>query len=398
MSESSAQLIDQYVMKTYARAPLTFARGEGCKLWDSEGREYLDFLAGIAVCNLGHANPEVAQAVCNQALKLVHVSNLYYTEPQASVARLLVENSFADRVFFCNSGAEANEGALKLARLWGKEKKNDAHTVIAMEYSFHGRTLGTLSATGQEKIQTGYDPLMPRFVHVPYGDLEAAQAAMGEGVCAILAEPVLGEGGVIVPPEGYLAGLKDLCEANNALLIFDEVQTGLGRTGKLFAHEHWGVPPHVMTLAKALANGLPAGAVLAVEEAAELFGPGTHATTFGAGPVVMEAARVVLTTLTQGGLVDHAAAEGLYFENKLQLLVEKYGDLLEGVRGLGLLLGLVCKGKAGTALVKLRERGFIVGLAQENVLRFAPPLVVSREQIDALCEALDQVLAEGFEE
>jgi acetylornithine/N-succinyldiaminopimelate aminotransferase len=398
MTENSTKLIDQYVMKTYARTPVTFVRGEGCTLWDDQGREYTDFLAGIAVCNLGHAHPGVAQAVCNQALKLVHVSNLYYTEPQAEVARLLVENSFADRVFFCNSGAEANEGALKLARLWGKEKKDGAHTIIAMEYSFHGRTLGTLSATGQEKIQAGYDPLMPRFVHVPYGDLAAAQAAMGDGVCAILAEPVLGEGGVIVPPDGYLAGLKELCEQNQALLIFDEVQTGLGRTGKLFAYEHWGVTPHVMTLAKALANGLPAGAVLAVDQVAELFGPGAHATTFGAGPVIMEAARVVLSTLTQGGLVEHAAAEGFYFENKLQLLAEKHGDLIEGVRGLGLLLGLLFKDQAGPALAKLRERGFIAGLAQANVLRFAPPLVVSREQIDALCSALDEVLTEGFEE
>ncbi|RJX33934.1 MAG: aspartate aminotransferase family protein [Desulfarculus sp.] len=396
MDKNTQQTIDQYVMNTYARTPVCFVRGQGCTLWDDQGREYADFLAGIAVVNLGHAHPGVAQAVCNQALKLVHVSNLYYSEPQAAVAKLLVDNSFADRVFFCNSGAEANEGALKLARLWGKEKKGGAHTVLTMEYSFHGRTLGTLSATGQEKIQKGYDPLMPRFRHLPYGDLEAARAAMDESVCAVLVEPILGEGGVIVPPQGYLAGLKELCQEAKALLMFDEVQTGLGRTGKLFAHQHWGVTPQVMTLAKALANGLPAGAVLAVEEAAGLFTPGAHATTFGAGPVVMEAARVVLETLTAPGFLEHAAAEGFYFQNRLQVLAQKHADAAEGVRGMGLLLGLVLKGPAAPMLARLRERGFIAGLAQEKVLRFAPPLVVQRAQIDALCEALDAALTQGI--
>ncbi|MEW5914058.1 MAG: acetylornithine transaminase [Thermodesulfobacteriota bacterium] len=395
MSQNTRQDVDKYVMNTYGRTPVCFVRGEGCVLWDDQGREYLDFLAGIAVCSLGHAHPGVAQAVCNQALKLVHVSNLYYTEPQVAVARLLVDNSFADRVFFCNSGAEANEGALKLARLWGKQKKNGAHTVLTMEYSFHGRTLGTLSATGQEKIQKGYDPLMPRFKHVPYGDVEAARAAMDDGVCAILVEPIQGEGGVVVPPQGYLAGLKALCQEAGALLMFDEVQTGLGRTGKLFAYQHWNVTPHVMTLAKALANGLPAGAVLAVEEVAALFTPGSHATTFGAGPVIMEAARVVLETMTAPGFLERAEAVGFYFQNRLELLAQKHPEAVEAVRGMGLLLGLVLKGPAAPLLAKLRERGFIVGQAQEKVVRFAPPLVIERAQIDALCEALDAVLAQG---
>ncbi len=390
----AAELIDKYVMKTYARAPITFVRGQGTRLWDDQGKQYTDFLAGIAVCNLGHAHPGVAQAVCNQALNLVHVSNLYYTVPQAKVAEMLVTNSFADRVFFCNSGAEANEGALKLARLWGKENKNGAFTIITMERSFHGRTLGTLSATGQDKIQKGYDPLVPRFKHVPFGDLEAVKAVWDDNVCAVLAEPVLGEGGVVVPPDGYLAGLKELCESNEALLLFDEVQTGLGRTGKLFAHEHWGVTPHVMTLAKALANGLPAGAILAEEKAAALFGPGTHATTFGAGPVIMAAAGVVLDNLVNRGLVEHAEAEGFYFKTRLEELKDKHPGLVKESRGLGLMLGIALSVEAGPLVNRLRELGYIAGATQDTVIRFVPPLVVSRDEIDGLIDALDQVLGE----
>jgi acetylornithine/succinyldiaminopimelate/putrescine aminotransferase len=249
-------------------------RGQGATLYDDQGRSYTDFLAGIAVCNLGHAHPGVSRAVCNQALKLTHVSNLYYTEPQAQVARLLVEHSFADRVFFCNSGAEANEGALKLARLWGKREKQGAHLVITMRGSFHGRTLATLSATGQKKIQEGFEPLLPEFRHLDFGDLAQLERSLDERVCAVFMEPILGEGGVVVPPPDYLAGVKELCRKRRALLIFDEIQTGLGRTGRLFAHQHYQVTPDVMTLAKGLANGLPAGAVCATERVAGLFSPG----------------------------------------------------------------------------------------------------------------------------
>ncbi len=392
---NAAQLIDKYVMNTYARAPITFVRGQGCQLWDEQGKQYTDFLAGIAVVNLGHAHPGVTEAICQQAGQLVHVSNLYYTEPQARVAELLVENSFADKVFFCNSGAEANEGALKLARLWGKEKKNGAFTIITMERSFHGRTLGTLSATGQDKIQKGYDPLVPRFKHVPYGDLEAVKAAWDEHVCAVLVEPVLGEGGVVVPPTGYLAGLRELCDKQGALLMFDEVQTGLGRTGKLFGHQHFGVVPHVMTLAKALANGLPAGAVLADAEAAKMFGPGSHATTFGAGPVVMAAATVVLENLIHGGLVEHAQAVGFYFKTRLEELAAKHPGVVTQVRGLGLLLGLALNREAGSLVARLRDMGYIVGATQDTVIRFVPPLLVSRDEVDGLVAALDQVLGQG---
>ncbi len=394
MPSEAAKKIDQYVMGTYPRQPVTFVRGQGVRLWDDTGKEYRDFLAGIAVCNLGHAHPAVSQAVCNQALALTHVSNLFYTEPQARVAQLLVENSFADRVFFCNSGAEANEGALKLSRLWGKKHLNGAYGVITIQGSFHGRTLNTLSATGQAKVQDGFEPLAPGFKYVPYGDLEAVREAWEENTCAVLVEPVLGEGGVVVPPEGYLAGLRELCDQRRALLIFDEIQTGLGRTGRLFAYEHSGVAPDVMTLAKGLANGLPAGAVLACQEVAELFGPGKHATTFGAGPVVMAAAAEVLSALTAPGFLERVREVGDYFRRRLEELAGGHPDKAQQVRGLGLMLGLELKAPAGELVGRLMERGFVVNCTQERVLRFLPPLIIEKEDIDALITALDQVVGE----
>jgi predicted acetylornithine/succinylornithine family transaminase len=381
-------------MQTYARFPLNFVRGQGCTLWDDQGKEYTDFLAGIAVCSLGHCHPQVSKAVCDQALKLFHVSNLFYTEPQARVAELLVQNSFCDRVFFCNSGAEANEGALKLARLWGKKHLNGSFTVITMQGSFHGRTLAMLSATGQEKIQKGFDPLTPNFRHVPFGDLEAMDQAWDDQVCAVLLEPVLGEGGVLPAPEGYLAGVRKLCHDRGALLIFDEIQTGLGRTGRLFGYEHSGVTPDVMTLAKALANGLPAGAVCASQEVASLFSAGTHATTFGAGPVIMAAATAVLENLTAPGFMDSVWERGVYFKEQLQKLAQDHAGKVEEVRGLGMMLGLALKGQGRPLVDKLLQKGFIINCTQDTVLRFVPPLTVSQEQIDALIQALDSVLTD----
>jgi predicted acetylornithine/succinylornithine family transaminase len=392
MSLSSAQKIDRLVMNTYGRNPVTFVRGEGALLWDDAGKRYLDFLAGIAVVNLGHAHPGVTQAICEQAGRLTHVSNLFYTEPQAKVAELLVGNSFADRVFFCNSGAEANEGALKLARLWGKEKLSGAHVVITMQGSFHGRTMATLSATGQVKVQKGFHPLLPEFRHVPYGDLAALKAAWDESVCAVLLEPVLGEGGVILPPAGYLAGVRELCDSQGALMILDEIQTGLGRTGKLFAHEHFGAAPDVMTLAKALANGLPAGAILATEQAASLFGPGAHASTFGAGPVVMAAAGVVLETLTAPGFLAEAAATGDYFKGVLKKLAADNPGVVKDVRGLGLMLGLELAAPCAQLAKDLLAAGYVVNCTQDKVLRFLPPLNIGRDQIDALAGVLDPML------
>ncbi|MBI5523453.1 MAG: aspartate aminotransferase family protein [Desulfarculus sp.] len=395
MSQTTQQKIDQWVMNTYARNPVTFVEGDGCQLKDEDGKTYLDFLAGIAVCNLGHAHPGVAQAICNQALKLTHVSNLYYTQPQARVAELLVKHSFADQVFFCNSGAEANEGALKLARLWGKEKLNGAFAVVTMQGSFHGRTMATLAATGQVKIQKGYDPLLPEFRHVPFGDLQALQDIWDENICAVLMEPVLGEGGVLVPPPEFLAGVRALCDQRGALLIFDEIQTGLGRTGRLFAHEHFGVAPDVMTLAKALANGLPAGAILARREASALFGAGAHASTFGAGPVVMAAAAVVLETLTDPKFMGCVQETGAYFKDRLLELAGKHPQAVEGVRGLGLMLGLALTIPGAPLVKQLLQMGFVANCTQDTVLRFLPPLVVTTPEIDALIGALSQVLAQA---
>jgi len=393
VSETAIQKIDKYTMTTYGRQPVCFVRGQGMRLWDDAGKEYLDFLAGIAVVGLGHSDPAVCQAVCNQILNLTHVCNLYYTEPQARVAELLVQNSFADRVFFCNSGAEANEGALKLTRLWGKKYLHGAYGVITMYGSFHGRTMKTLSATGQKKIQQGFEPLAPGFTHVPYGDLEALDQAWDGNTCAVLLEPVLGEGGVVLPPEGYLARVRDLCTKRGALLIYDEIQTGLGRTGKLFAYQHSGVEPDIMTLAKSLSNGLPAGAVCATEKAAELFIPGTHGTTFGAGPVLMEAARVVLETLTQPGFMERVEGTGNYFLERLRMLAHQHPDKVTEVRGMGLMLGLELKGNGAPLVAELLQRGFVVNCTQDKVLRFLPPLIVMQEHIDALMEALEEVLA-----
>lgn len=392
MSKTSVQKIDKLVMNTYGRNPVTFVRGEGAFLWDDAGKRYLDFLAGIAVVSLGHAHTGVTQAVCEQANRLTHVSNLYYTEPQARVAELLVGNSFADRVFFCNSGAEANEGALKLARLWGKEKLDGAHVVITMQGSFHGRTMATLSATGQVKVQKGYHPLLPAFRHVPYGDLGALQAAWDDSVCAVLLEPVLGEGGVVLPPAGYLFGVRALCDQRGTLMILDEIQTGLGRTGRLFAYEHFGVAPDVMTLAKALANGLPAGAILATEQAASLFGPGAHASTFGAGPVVMAAAAAVLEILTAPGFLDQVAATGEYFKDVLERLAADNPGVVKDVRGLGLMLGLELNSPCAQLASDLLAAGYLVNCTQDKVLRFLPPLIISRAQIDALAEDLNIIL------
>ncbi len=392
MSETASQKIDKYTMTTYGRQPVCFVRGQGMKLWDDAGKEYLDFLAGIAVVGLGHSDPNVSQAVCDQVNKLTHVCNLYYTEPQARVAELLVQNTFADRVFFCNSGAEANEGALKLTRLWGKKYLNGSYGVITMYGSFHGRTMKTLSATGQKKIQKGFEPLAPGFTHVPYGDLDALDKAWDDNTCAVLLEPVLGEGGVILPPDGYLAGVRELCTERGALLIYDEIQTGLGRTGKLFAYEHSGVAPDIMTLAKGLANGLPVGAVCATEKAAELFTPGTHGTTFGAGPVLMEATRVVLETLLEPGFVERVEGTGTYFLEKLRILAHNHQDKVTEVRGMGLMLGLDLKGLGAPLVAQLLERGFVVNCTQDTVLRFLPPLIVMQEHIDALIDALEEVL------
>ncbi|MBP1740938.1 MAG: acetylornithine and succinylornithine aminotransferase, partial [Deltaproteobacteria bacterium] len=340
LSETTIALADKVLFPTYKRAHVVLVKGEGCRLWDEDGKEYLDFVGGIAVCALGHSSPIVSRALEDQSRKLVHVSNLYYTKPQVELAQLLVENSFADCVFFCNSGAEANEAAIKLARRYSSEKYGpNRYTIVSMKGSFHGRTMATLSATGQAKVQQGYDPLLQGFKFAPFNDLQGLEEAIDDSVCAVMLEPIQGEGGVICPDPGYLKAVKDLCLERGLLLIFDEVQTGMGRTGKLFAHEHYGVSPHIMSLAKALGNGLPIGAMLSTEELKSAFGPGSHATTFGGTPLVTAVAKAVLTSLLKDGWLGRCQQMGKYFREKLEGIKRRH-SIVKDVRGFGLMIGV----------------------------------------------------------
>ena len=306
MSNDIIQKADQVIAKTYKRFPIVIVRGKGCTLWDTEGRSYIDFVAGIAVCNLGHAHPRVSKALSRQADTLLHVSNLYYTEPQVELAAWLTENSFADRAFFGNSGAEANEAAIKLARKYFKEKgESKRYRIISMEKSFHGRTIATLSATGQDKIKKGFEPVLEGFDYVPFNDIDALRNKIDPVTCAVLIEPIQGEGGVRCPDPEYLKAVRQTCDQTGVLLIFDEIQTGMGRTGKLFAYEHFGIEPDIMTLAKALGNGLPIGAMLAKEHVADAFGPGSHASTFGGTPVITAASLEVVRVLSEENVIEH---------------------------------------------------------------------------------------------
>ncbi len=394
-THSVADLADKYLFETYGKRPLTLVRGRGCRVWDDAGREYLDFVGGIAVCALGHSSPLVTRILAEQSERLVHVSNLYYTIPQVELARLLVENSFADRVFLCNSGAEANEAAIKLARRYTYETSGPGrHTILCMEDSFHGRTMGTLSATGQEKVRKGYAPFLEGFRFVPYNDLEKLAEAADDSTCAVMLEPIQGEGGVILPAEGYLEGVEALCRDRGILLILDEVQVGMGRTGRLFAHEHFGITPDIVTLAKALGNGLPIGAMLSKEAFGGAFAPGSHATTFGGTPLVSAVAKGVLTSLLEDGWIENARKMGQYFKRELESLQRKH-TCVKDVRGLGLILGMELDRPGAPAVDACRGEGFLVNCTHENVLRFLPPLIVSKSEINTVIQGLDKVLA-GF--
>lgn len=384
---------ERVIAATYKRPPIVIEKGKGCRVWDTEGKSYLDFVAGVAVCSLGHAHPRISEALCRQAESLFHVSNLYYTIPQVELASMLVKNSFADRVFFCNSGAEANEAAIKLARKYFKDKgENGRYRIISMDRSFHGRTMATLSATGQEKIRKGYDPVLEGFDFVPFDDPEALAGMIGPSTCAVILEPVQGEGGVRVPGSGYLKAVRRICDKSGALLIFDEIQTGIGRTGKLFACQHSGVEPDIMTLAKALGNGLPIGAMLAKEHVAAAFVHGSHATTFGGTPLVTAAALEVLNVLFEENIIDNCDKTGAYFKERLLWLKSKHSSIVD-VRGIGLLIGIELEKEEGENLVnKCLERGFLVNCIQGRIIRFVPPLIIGREEIDALITCLDEIL------
>ncbi|NVM26969.1 MAG: aspartate aminotransferase family protein, partial [Desulfobacterales bacterium] len=336
----------------------------------------------------------VSKALCDQSKKLVHVSNLFYTQPQTELAQILVENSFADRVFFCNSGAEANEAAIKLARRYSKEKSgSERHSIITMDNSFHGRTMATLSATGQEKIKVGFDPLLEGFRYVPFNDLESLKSAIDASVCAVMLEPIQGEGGVVLPDPDYLKGVREICREHDILLILDEVQVGMGRTGRLFAYQHFGITPDIMTLAKALGNGLPIGAMMAKEELADAFGPGSHATTFGGTPLITAGALAVVKSLVNDGWTENAREMGDYFKNQLINLQQNY-SIIKNVRGLGLILGLLLDREGAGIVNTCMERGFLINCVQERVLRFVPPLIIGKEDIDLLIDCLNEIFKE----
>jgi acetylornithine/N-succinyldiaminopimelate aminotransferase len=380
---------------TYTRYPAAMVKGAGCRLTDAEGREYLDFLAGIAVCGLGHCHPAVTAAVCEQAGKLTHVSNLYYTEPQTELAELLVANSFADKVFLANSGAEANEAAIKLARIRAGEGR---YEIISLMGSFHGRTLATVAATGQAKFQKGFEPMPEGFAHAPFGDLVVLESMITDQTCGILCEPLQGEGGVRPLERSYLQGLRRLCDKYQLLLIFDEIQTGMGRTGTLFAYEQLGVTPDIMTLAKALGNGLPIGAMLTRKEIAAAFTPGSHASTFGGNPVTSAAAVATMKVMLAEGFLTGVQEKGEYFNGQLQSLVARFPGVAREARGLGLIQGLVLTDsgveKGSTLVTRMFEKGFLINFAGNVALRFVPPLIVSRDEIDQMITALADVLAE----
>lgn len=375
------KLTDQYVMKTYGRLPIAFVKGEGCRLWDADGKEYLDFLAGISVVGTGHCHPKVVAAICEQAGQLMHTSNLFQIEPQAKLAQLLVENSCADRVFFCNSGAEANEAAIKLARKWaGLHLAEGQRTIITALNSFHGRTLATVTATGQEKYHKPFAPLPGGFDYVPYNDLEALTARVDETVCAIMLEPIIAEGGILVPSNEYMQGVRQLCNDKGILLILDEVQTGLGRTGKLFGYEHFGIEPDILTLAKALGGGFPIGACLAKESVAAAFEPGNHASTFGGNHLACAAGFAAVSVILDDDLAGNAAKIGQFIKDEL-LAMQAEVPLVAGVRGKGLLLGLELSEPKGAELDSAcREAGLIVNKLQDQLLRLAPPLVLTEAE------------------
>ncbi len=386
---------ENYLMNTYGRYPIAMVKGKGSWMWDSNGKKYLDFVTGIAVNNLGHCHPSVTKAIKDQAMMLVQPCNLFHIGQQGEFARMLVENSFADKVFFCNSGAEANEGAIKLARKWGADN-GDRYKIVHARDSFHGRTMGALSATSK-KYQAGFKPLVPGFKSIAYGKIEALEKALqDEKVCAVILEPIQGENGVILPPDNYLKKVRTLCTKKKVLLIFDEVQVGIGRTGKLFAYEHYGMKPDIMTLSKALGGGIPCGAFLTTNRVAKHLSPGMHGTTLGGNPLAMSAGKAVLDTINKEGLLDGATDSGQYFLDNLKVLEKKYSKLIKEVRGKGLILGIEFKNNeiAKAVVEKCMDNGLLTILTVQKVMRILPPLNVKEKEIDLAARIIEKALHE----
>lgn len=380
-------------MNTYSRLPVAMIKGSGSKIWDADGKKYLDLVSGIAVNALGHTHPKIVNALNEQAQKIIHCSNLYWIPSQVKLARKLVENSVFDKVFFANSGAEANEGAIKLARKysWLKNGQKERYEIISMKHSFHGRTLATLAATGQTKYQKGFTPMPEGFKYVPFNDFEALEEAICPKTCAIMLEPIQGEGGVNVPDTKYFEKVRYLCDEKELLLIFDEVQTGMGRTGTLFAYEQFGIEPDIMTLAKALANGVPIGALLAKDKVASAFETGDHASTFGGNPLATTVALAVLEVFEEENVLGNVQEIGNYFKRELEELQKKY-SFVKQVQGLGLILGMELD-IAGSEIVKTCfEKGLLINCTSETVLRFLPPLNITKKEVDQAIDILENVI------
>ncbi len=391
-NETIIQLGKEYVMNTYGRLPIALVRGYGSYVWDADGKKYLDLVSGIAVNNLGHCHPKVVDAVKKQAELLLHCSNLYWNEKQVMLAKMLVNNSCGTKVFFCNSGAEANEGAIKLARKYSFNKYGPGRAEIITAYnSFHGRTLTALTATGQAKYQKGFEPLTPGFKYVKYNDLADLQAALTPQTCAIMLEPVQGEGGVNPAEQAYLKSVQEICRERDILLIFDEVQTGLGRTGKLFAYEHYGVEPDIFTLAKGLGGGFPIGALVARGQAAETFQPGEHASTFGGNPLAAAAGLAALTAILEDNLPQQAWEKGEYVKTETAKMAGQL-PVIRNIRGLGLMIGIELAVEAKPVQEYCQAQGVLVNYVQSNVLRLVPPLIISYEDLDLALQVIGKAI------
>jgi predicted acetylornithine/succinylornithine family transaminase len=400
MSQQQEELVEagkRLLLNNYRQAPVVMTRGEGCVLWDVAGRRYLDMTAGIAVCVLGHGDVGLADAISTQARRLVHASNLYYLDNQLRLAEALSRRAFKGRAFFCNSGTEANEAALKIARRYQAVVRNQPERVelVAFENGFHGRTMGALAVTGQEKYRAGFGPLVGPTRFLPFGDAAALRTAITDKTCAVIVEPVQAEGGILVPPAGYMQELRRICTETGTVLIFDEVQTGVGRTGTFYGFENEGVVPDVVTLAKGLAAGVPIGAMLANDEVSRGFEPGTHASTFGGNPLATAAALYVQHAIDAGGLLEKARDVGAYLGSALLRLAERRKPKTRGARGRGLLQGLILDGDAAPVVARARAGGLLLSVAGGNVVRFAPPLIVTKAEVDEAIQILDAALAEN---
>ncbi|MDZ4171729.1 MAG: acetylornithine transaminase [Methanobacteriaceae archaeon] len=377
----------KFVMQTYGRQPIVLSHGKGAEVWDIDGKSYLDCFAGVAVNNVGHSHPKVALAICHQSQRMIHCSNVYYNLEQAELAKLLTQISSHDRVFFANSGAEANEGAIKLAR-----KYSGKGEIIATHNSFHGRTLATVTATGTDKYKEPFKPLPSGFKHVPFGDISAMVEAITEKTAAIILEPIQGEGGVIVPPEGYLEDVQNLCRQKDILLILDEVQTGFGRTGEMFASKSFKIQPDITTVAKAMGGGYPMGAILANEKVADAFEPGDHGSTFGGNPLGCAASKAAIEVILDEKLTYQSKVLGEYFKKSLEEVASKY-DIVKEVRGMGLMIGLELTKSCTEVVSEARKQGILINCTADTVVRLLPPLVIKKEQLDIVVHVMDEVLA-----